>query len=497
MAFTMEEMAVLSQLSYFDIVATSDQPVSLHSILNENLTDLKTKLGTGYDGVLIDLLEKTNGKDYTIVLAENDRYGTGFAAFAVKDPNNNVTVACRGTEGFNYKENADSKRDVETDIQIGLQKETNQQQKLEDFIRELEKKDYAGYYFTGHSLGGNLAILGAISVGDSDKVKGVVTFNAPGFHNYYWMTHSIKIEQVKGKIINIENEYDYVSSIFTKPGATIYVESNFSSDDYDPRTHHNLNTFKIGKGKKFTTKPQKGQRQVIPGVVSNGVIDFFWNWGIIGQYFKAKITGAAKTGFRDFSKSALSMMTDIAKEVEDEDWWDITRWDCWYRVDQCLGGFIMDYQLMSGDIDTYYRKIIDMNDASAKEIKKIFENAYEADKEYAGKISQEVEKMKSVSKKMKRIAASVNPAIHTGTWGGTADGSQIPNWRRGDLAREAISDSNDISVETGTWNGTADGSQIPNQKKGNLAREAISGFDDISVETGTWNGRANGSQFPN
>ncbi len=52
----------------------------------------------------------TEGSDYSIVLAEDEKYGTGFAAIAIKDPDNNVTVATRGTEGISL--DYDSSKDV-------------------------------------------------------------------------------------------------------------------------------------------------------------------------------------------------------------------------------------------------------------------------------------------------------------------------------------------------------------------------------------------------
>ena len=406
MAFTTEELAILSQLSYVDIITTPESPKTLYDALHENFDWLKDELGDGYTAALEGLLEKVKGQDYTIVYSVNEKEGTGFSAFAVRDPSNEVTIACRGTEGFSLDE--DSRRDVYADIQIGLQNETNQQQSMEAFMKYLERQGYDGYYFTGHSLGGNLAIHGALSVGDSDKVKGVTTFNAPGFNDYYWMTHSIKIKMMENRILNIENEYDYVSSVFTKPGKTYYVESNFS--DLDPGfSHHGINGFKIDK-KGFKRVAFKGARTVIPYWLTNYTIDRYWNLGILGKYIKAKITGGAKTSFRDFSQSAYDMMISAVKEVEDEDWWNVSRWDCWYRMDSLFGGFVMDYQLMSGDVDKYYRKIIDMNDASVKDISKIFDKAYEIDKKYATKINNYKNGIKNVRRRLAKIAESIVPS---------------------------------------------------------------------------------------
>ena len=182
-AFTDAELAVLTQLAYQDINQVDEEvDYVLSAFLRDKEEYLREELGETYDSVIDGLIEKSKNPDYVIVKAENDKDGTGFAAMAIKDPDNEVTVACRGTEGFSF--DYDSKKDVLTDAQIGVRVETNQQKKLEEFMFSLEKDDYSGYYFTGHSLGGNLASHGAISIRDSSKVKGVVTFNAPGFMNY-------------------------------------------------------------------------------------------------------------------------------------------------------------------------------------------------------------------------------------------------------------------------------------------------------------------------
>ena len=212
---------------------------------------------------------------------------------------------------------------------------------------------------------------------------------------------------VEDRIVNIENEYDYVSSVFTKPGKTYYIESNFS-EGHIGFDHHGICGFKIGR-KGFRKTDKKGKRAILPYLGTNNFIDSFWGVGIIGQYIKARITGCAKTGFRDFSQSAFDIMASAAKEVEEEDWWNVSRWDCWYRMDKCFGGFIMDYQLLSGDVDTYYRKIIDMNDASVKDIEKILDAVYSLDRQYSEKIYSLSSEMSTLKKQLSDIADSVVP----------------------------------------------------------------------------------------
>lgn len=409
MAFTAEEQAILTQLAYRDIRVPDEAPERLYDILIQNKSYLEKKLGENYAPALESLLEKTRTQDYTVIHSVDDDHDTGFVAFAIKHPNNEVTVTVRGSEDLSQvMTNPDSQKDLDTDIQIGTKKETDQQQRMEEFMEHLEKTGYDGYYFIGHSLGGNLAIHGAVSVGDPDKVKGVTTYNSPGFNDKYWTIYGMRMRQIEGKVVNYENEYDYVSSIFTKPGATYYVDSLYDAGS-PGFAHHSVCNLKIGEGG-FKQVDGKGLRNAIPDFVTNILVDGAWGINIVATYLYAKLTGGSLTGYRDFSKSALKTLTNAARETEEEEWWQVNRWDCWYRMDQAFGGWVMELQLMAGDVDTYYRKIIDINDASVADIEAIFEKVYEIDKKYAGKLNNGTAQLTSqVLNKLRSISDSITP----------------------------------------------------------------------------------------
>lgn len=412
MAFTPEEQAVLCQLSYVNIEIDPNDPKTLEEVLNDALTDpnidLNKKLGNNYDDVLAGLMEKVAGQDYYVVKAVNDDKDSGFVALAIEDPNKDVTVVCRGSEDLSQVgKNPNSTKDLDTDLQIGVRQETDQQQELEKFIDSLEKQGYDSFYFTGHSLGGNLAIHGAVYLGDPVKVKGVTTYNAPGFNDKYWTIHKMRLNAIEGKVTNYENEYDIVSSLFTKPGTTHFIDSD--ADSSSVFGHHSICNFKINGGG-FKTVKNKGIDTSIPYVLTNVVVDIFWGANIIDQYIYAKITGGTLTGYRDFSRSALQTMIDAARETEDEAWWRVDRWDCWYRLDKAFGSPVMDFQRLSGNVDKYYRKVIDMNDASVSDIEKIFEKIYNLDDSYATKIRGSISQLSTqVHSKLEAAADSITP----------------------------------------------------------------------------------------
>ena len=221
MAFTDVEMAILSQCAYYKFPDGTEGQL-LYDFLKKHYKSLKSKLGDNYNEALDGLLNKVRNKNYVIVQCMDDKDGSGFAAFAIQDPNQDVTVACRGTEGFSL--DYDSRKDVYADIQLAVTLQTCQQEKMAEFMAELQKGGYDNYYFTGHSLGGNLAMYGAICLEDPDKLGKVVTFNAPGFNSAFLTLNAIRIAELQNRFTNYQNERDGVSSSFTVPGNVVILE---------------------------------------------------------------------------------------------------------------------------------------------------------------------------------------------------------------------------------------------------------------------------------
>lgn len=405
--FTEAELAVLAQLSYYDVPYPDVAKESLGTFLEDKRGDLESSLGPGYQDTIQGLIDKCSNGDYKIVKSVNEKHGSGFAAIAIQDPDNNVTVACRGTEGFNVIGSDDSRRDVYTDAQIGTRLETNQQQSMERFMDELQDDGYNGYYFTGHSLGGNLAMHGAIQLNDSSQVLGVTTFNAPGFNAAYLTHNKFKIDKISGRMVAYQNQYDYVSSVFQTPGKIVIVESVYSEGDFG-FSHHSISGFRIDSSGHFVGTDGKGIRTVIVDAATDGLINIVWGVKLVFGL----ITGNPAVpleSVRDYSPEAKEMLCNAARETEEEQWWQVTRWDCWYRVDQFFG--TLEWDLYTGNVDSYYRKLIDINNASVKDIERIFENIYSVDDSYGAKIQNQTSILRSeVLSKLRAITAAINPA---------------------------------------------------------------------------------------
>ncbi len=119
----------------------------------------------------------------------------------------------------------------------------------------------------------------------------------------------------------------------------------------------------------------------------------------------AKMFGFFK--IRDFSQSARQKMLNAVEEVHDEKWWDFTRWDCWYRIEN--SAHLLNLSNYSNDVNTYYRKIIDINDSSAQELRKIFSDVDNVDNRYSKTIRNNKQSLAELRSSIDKINRSITP----------------------------------------------------------------------------------------
>jgi|GEM_PF-449444 len=104
---------------------------------------------------------------------------------------------------------------------------------------------------------------------------------------------------------------------------------------------------------------------------------------------------------RDFSDTTKQNLLSIVEEVDDEPWYDVTRWDIFYRIDDLLGD--MDFPSNQDALSTYYRKIIDMQGVSKKKINQIFEEVYQADNQFANQMDKLNDRIVSINNKLTMV----------------------------------------------------------------------------------------------
>lgn len=321
MAFTDVEMAILSrcayQLDFPDDIARK----SLHSYLKDHKDILlsEKELGEGYRKAFDQLLAKTEGQPYHIVQSADDADGTGFAAFAVEGPNNEVTVACRGTEGFDVRKEA-SRKDMYADLQLVYSLQTNQQAQMEWFVRRLEEKGYESYNFTGHSLGGNLAMYGSAVLSDPSKLNRTVTYNSPGFNINFLTEYEANIKAVNSRIITYQNEEDYVSECFNVPGRVIILENGGAGEGGNGADPHSLRALRINENFQNFNRSKEGvKKKTWKGVGLSGVTRIT-DLGMVPfaafDYWGNKIANASANLFEQRIRVPVGLLQEYAGKMQ-------------------------------------------------------------------------------------------------------------------------------------------------------------------------------------
>ena len=107
---------------------------------------------------------------------------------------------------------------------------------------------------------------------------------------------------------------------------------------------------------------------------------------------------------RDFSDDVKKNLLSIVEEVDDEEWYDIFKWDIFYRVEGLLGQ--LDFSSDANELNQYYRKLIDIQGVSKNQINKIFSSVYEKDIQFA-------KELKKIDESINAINSSLNEIIQS------------------------------------------------------------------------------------
>lgn len=118
----------------------------------------------------------------------------------------------------------------------------------------------------------------------------------------------------------------------------------------------------------------------------------------IGEYEVSSIK-------RDFSEEMKLQLLELCREVENEPWYDVSKWDIWYYGEKWLNRVsIKNY---TNNINEYYREAIDMNDENESAIKQIFEDVYKIDRDYAHKLELKNQEIARLIKSIKKLEVSM------------------------------------------------------------------------------------------
>lgn len=386
---------------------------------------------------------------------------TGFGAIAFADESGNTGFSFRGTDGISWE----SLNDWGDNIAAMVTGTSAQSVQAESFF-DANRDSSGNNYLYGHSKGGELSE--SVYANNYSDINGVHLLN-PQPLNPYALTQDqlAAMQSNKVDIVVVEGDYVWFLGRLPSYGNVRIAEGNGKNAHlYDSIADMYDVDGNITQGSQPWWEYAVYYGLILPvttglqafggaiGFVYNcvvRVVDFvkndflpaakeFIDWVADGlkkfgdgckefvDGLKSFLTDTAnKVGaifswsgesiaeYRDFSKAALDTMVAAAKETEEEDWWNITRWDCWYRLDSLVGGPVMNAQYLAGDVDTYYRKLIDMNDASVADVEAIFEKVYNTDDQYAAAIEKCSSNLESqVNAKLRELAAGINVSASGG-----------------------------------------------------------------------------------
>ena len=157
----------------------------------------------------IERLMSANGLDcrsWRVMAAVNDENQSGMYGCMLDSGNGEAIVAFRGSIGLDagalLTGDNDQRRDwISADLGLLDGQMTYQQEREREFVQQLYDQygDRYNYTFTGHSLGGNLAMDAAITApeGMRDNIRGAVGLDSPGFSEDYFEAHADQIAEME------------------------------------------------------------------------------------------------------------------------------------------------------------------------------------------------------------------------------------------------------------------------------------------------------------
>src|SRR5699024_2741096 len=104
---------------------------------------------------------------------------------------------------------------------------------------------------------------------------------------------------------------------------------------------------------------------------------------------------------RDFTEETKQKLLSIVEEVENEHLLNITKWDVFYRIEKYIKG--LDFPTNENELNTYYRKIIDMEDTSKEQINEIFEQVYATDNSFSKELDDLASKVNEINGELEKM----------------------------------------------------------------------------------------------
>ncbi|MEL4028251.1 Mbeg1-like protein [Caldifermentibacillus hisashii] len=287
MNYSDEELKIATDLAYMDLhkayeKLNSDINVvqAIEYLIKNHNEDLSDNEVNHYREIIdkIEAIEKRNNVEWKIVDYKNDnkKDQTGLYGI-VLDTGDGHIVAFRGSESMLNSQHA-LQDWSEADLALLKPGLTEQQKKVNEFLEEINNSDYITKYdnvaFTGHSLGGNLAIHGSIMSTFYEnifpRIRQAVNFDGPGYSKEYLAEYKEQIELISEKLDGEFRHYQWsVVGAILNPATGINFETLATKATWNPLNYlvmeHSTSNLIIdettGKAKRETNLVNGGKSQ--------------------------------------------------------------------------------------------------------------------------------------------------------------------------------------------------------------------------------------------
>ena len=228
--YTDGEMLLATQIAYLDI------PKKMHGQSLSKWIEQQMKVLDHSDSqysTMEKIMNMVNDPDHGIRNWESwkvvdvcdHNHVSGMYATLIDNGSGDAIIGFRGSESENLG-------NIVTDwvaSDLGLLNNTLTPQQADaeiytDYLWSEYGDKYDSFSFSGHSLGGNLAMHAAINapVGMRDNIDHAISFDGPGFSNEYLMSHAAQINAMSGKMDHYA--WSAVGSLlFAVPGSNYMV----------------------------------------------------------------------------------------------------------------------------------------------------------------------------------------------------------------------------------------------------------------------------------
>lgn len=166
--------------------------------------------------------------DWKVVATGDDQGASGMYGCMIDDGKGDAIFAFRGSEALGDLSNPQFVKDwLQADTGLLNSTGTYQQERARQFVEKMYEQygdQYEGFDFTGHSLGGNLAMDAAINApaGMRDKINQIYGFDSPGFSDEYMLVHGGQIAEMRGRMTHFA--WSPVGALLHMPVDTRFVD---------------------------------------------------------------------------------------------------------------------------------------------------------------------------------------------------------------------------------------------------------------------------------